>query len=376
VATGLGIPDRHRHDVSLPGDDLVVAAGAAVGLERLIRLDRSHLEPGDDPSGRRARGASARRCWSGSGVAVASAHPTKAHTTRTAITTKAAATTTTSVRLDTRLRKGLSPTGLRYRAMATVRVERDGTGVVTVTMNRPERKNAINGDMWVELADVFDDIAGNRDDRVMVLTGAGDAFCSGADLSQAGSDNLSVANGTAMMRRTSRVAIRLHELPQATIAAVNGVAVGYGANLALGCDLVVASDRARFSEIFLRRGLAIDGGGSWLLPRLIGLHKAKELAFFADIVSAAEAAEFGIVNRVVPAEELGPTVAAWAARLAAQPPLQLSMVKRQLNTSFSLTMAEALEHEAVTQAAMFVSRDANEAMRAFIEKREPTFTGE
>lgn len=255
-------------------------------------------------------------------------------------------------------------------------VDRDDAGVVTVTFDRPARKNAIDGVMWRELAEVFDEIALDRTARVVVLTGAGDAFCSGADLGEAGADNLSVANGVAMMRRTSRVALRLHDLPQATIAMVNGVAVGYGANLALGCDLVVASDRARFSQIFLQRGLAIDGGGSWLLPRLIGLHKAKELAFFADIITAAEAAEVGIVNRVVPDADLAATVGEMAARLAAQPPLQLSMVKRQLNNAFSVTMAEALEAEAVTQAAMFVSRDANEAMRAFIEKRTPRFTGE
>ena len=131
---------------------------------------------------------------------------------------------------------------------------------------------------------LFDDIATSQDDRVVVITGAGDAFCSGADLS--GAADGPTGNGLFLMRQTARVALRLHELPQPTIAAVNGVAAGYGCNLALGCDLVLASDAARFSEIFLKRGLAIDGGGSWLLPRLIGLHKAKELAFFADIISA------------------------------------------------------------------------------------------
>jgi len=259
--------------------------------------------------------------------------------------------------------------------METLIVERDGEGVVTVTLNRPQRKNAITPQMFDELIEVFDAVAANADDRVLVLTGAGDAFCSGADLTDAGNMVPSMGHGLRAMRRTARAALRLHDLPQPAIAAVNGVAVGYGCNLALGCDLVVAADTARFSEIFLRRGLAIDGGGSWLLPRLVGLHKAKELAFFSDILPAAEAAELGIVNRVVPAAELEATVRAMARRLAAQPPAQLSVVKRQLNHSSSMTMAESLEWEAVAQAGLALSGDAREAMLAFLQKREPRFSG-
>jgi 2-(1,2-epoxy-1,2-dihydrophenyl)acetyl-CoA isomerase len=256
--------------------------------------------------------------------------------------------------------------------MDSVLVARDD-GVVTITLNRPERKNAITMEMWDELARVLDDIAMNRDDRAVVITGAGDAFCSGADLSGAAAEP--TGNGIWLMRQTARVALRLHELPQPSVAAVNGVAVGYGCNLALGCDLVLASDAARFSEIFLRRGLAIDGGGSWLLPRLVGLHKAKELAFFADIITADEARELGIVNRVVPAGTLATVAQEWAGRLAAQPPAQISIVKRQLNHSYSMTMAEALEWEGVAQTAFGTSADAREAMMAFLEKREPRFTG-
>lgn len=291
------------------------------------------------------------------------------------MTTNAPVTTMASVRRSTRLRNGFSPTPLPYRPMDLVVVERD-RGVVMITMSRPERKNALNGPMWDELTATFDEIAASRDDRVVVLTGAGDAFTSGADLSDAGNHLPTMGRGVWVLRRASRCALRLHELPQPTIAAVNGVAVGYGCNLALGCDLVVASERARFSEIFLRRGLALDGGGSWLLPRLIGLHKAKELAFFSDILSATEAAEFGIVNRVVPAEALIDTVMEMAHRLARQPPVQLSVIKRQLNNAFSMTMAEALDWEAVAQAGLALSGDAREAMMAFLEKRDPEFTGE
>src|SRR5262245_6292213 len=183
--------------------------------------------------------------------------------------------------------------------MNEVLVARDN-GLVTITLNRPERKNALSMEMWAELARVLDEISLSREDRVLVITGAGDAFCSGADLS--GAAEAPTGHGIWLMRQTARVALRLHELPQPTLAAVNGVAVGYGCNLALGCDLVLASDAARFSEIFLRRGLAIDGGGSWLLPRLLGLPKAKELAFFADIVDADTECEIGIVNKLWPAE--------------------------------------------------------------------------
>ncbi len=146
-------------------------------------------------------------------------------------------------------------------------------------------------------------------------------------------------------------------------------------NLALGCDLIVASENARFSEIFARRGLSIDFGGSWLLPRLIGMHRAKELAFFADIISAKEAAELGLVNRVLPASQLDAFVAEWADRLAAGPPLALSMTKRLLTNSFTMTMDEALEAEGMAQSVNTATEDTAEAIRAFLDKREPRFKG-
>ncbi|MCU1468172.1 MAG: enoyl-CoA hydratase/carnithine racemase [Actinomycetia bacterium] len=251
-------------------------------------------------------------------------------------------------------------------------------GIVTLTIDRPRRKNAITGDMWQGLVEFFDDLATRTDDRVLVITGSGDAFCSGADLTSAADGDAPNGAGAsvASMRIVGRAALRLHELPLPTIAAVNGVAAGAGCNLALGCDLIIASDRARFTEIFAKRGLALDFGGSWLLPRLIGLHRAKELAFLAEILDAKEAERIGLVNRVVPHDQLGTEVGALASRLAALPPLQLSVIKRQLNDGLDHTMAEAVEHEGVAQALMFSSRDTAEAMTAFIEKREPRFTGE
>jgi enoyl-CoA hydratase/carnithine racemase len=263
--------------------------------------------------------------------------------------------------------------------METLIVER-ADGVVTVTLNRPEKKNAINGPMWRELIEVFDEVADTPTDRVLVITGAGDGFCSGADLAPGDNPDLQDGGGIGstfrQMRVVGRAALRLHHLPQPSIAAVNGVAAGAGLNLALGCDLIVASDRARFSEIFSKRGLNVDFGGSWLLPRLIGLHKAKELVFFADVIDAVEAERIGIVNRLVPADDLDKVTAELATRLAALPPIQLTLSKRLLNQSFSVSMAEALEFEDTAQAMNFASKDTSEAILAFLQKREPKFTGE
>ncbi|HUR49053.1 MAG TPA: enoyl-CoA hydratase [Acidimicrobiales bacterium] len=245
-------------------------------------------------------------------------------------------------------------------------------GVVTLTLNRPERKNAVTTAMWTQLREVFIEVAENPEDRVLVVTGAGGAFCSGADLSGVGDI---ASGGLTRMRTVGAAAQALHDLPKPTIAKVPGVAAGAGANLALGCDLIVASDEARFSEIFSARGLSLDFGGSWLLPRLIGLHRAKELAFFADILSAKEAQDFGLVNRVVPSSDLDSLVDEWAARLAAGPPIALSMTKRMLNNASTSTLGESLEAEALSQVVNFKTEDLGEAMRAFAEKRPPNFRG-
>jgi 2-(1,2-epoxy-1,2-dihydrophenyl)acetyl-CoA isomerase len=151
--------------------------------------------------------------------------------------------------------------------------------------------------------------------------------------------------------------------------------VGVGLNLALCCDLVIASDDARFSEIFVRRGLSIDGGGSWVLPRVVGLLRAKQLALLGDIIRAAEAERLGLVTRVVPRVDLDETVAELAGRLAAGPPLALSMTKRLLDQSTQVTLAQALEAEAKAQAVNLGTRDTAEAMRAFVQRREPRFEG-
>ncbi|HET6954295.1 MAG TPA: enoyl-CoA hydratase-related protein [Acidimicrobiales bacterium] len=256
--------------------------------------------------------------------------------------------------------------------MGHVQVERDGD-IVTVTLSNPGRKNAVPARAWPDVEAAFRGIAADATVRCAVLTGAGDDFCSGADVS--GEEGATHPHVLHMMRSVSAAVEALHAVPQPVVARVAGVCVGVGMNLALGCDLVVASAEARFSEIFARRGLSIDGGGSWVLPRVVGLLKAKELALLADIIPAAEAERLGLVTRVVPRDELDVAVANVAARLAAGPPLALSMTKRLLNQSAQVTLTQALEAEAQAQTVNFGSRDTAEAMAAFVERREPRFQG-
>jgi 2-(1,2-epoxy-1,2-dihydrophenyl)acetyl-CoA isomerase len=174
------------------------------------------------------------------------------------------------------------------------------------------------------------------------------------------------------MRSTvTAVCLALHRASKPAIAAVDGIAAGAGANLAFGCDLVLASDRARFSEIFIRRGLPIDSGGTWLLPRLIGLQKAKELAFFGDWVEAEEARALGLVNRVVPADRLLEEAREWAARLAEAAPAALAFVKQGLNRAFETPYTQALDDEAAALAYCARTPEALDAIRAFLEKRAP-----
>ncbi|NKQ57050.1 enoyl-CoA hydratase [Amycolatopsis sp. K13G38] len=253
--------------------------------------------------------------------------------------------------------------------MPDVLVDR-AEGVVTVTLNRPKRKNGVTWPLIEELVRELENIAGNSGDRVVVLTGAGGAFCSGMDLSE------SVApDELRFMRRVGQVVTLLHEMPKPTIAKVAGPAVGFGCNLALACDLTVAGEGAMFGEIFAERGLTLDGGGSWLLPRLVGLQKAKELVFFAQRVSGSEAASLGLVACAVPDDELDKVADDWARRLADAPTLALSIMKKSLNKAFESSFAEAIETESLAQSFSFSSAEAKEGMRAFLQRREPRFRG-
>lgn len=258
--------------------------------------------------------------------------------------------------------------------MEEIRLERDGAGVATLVIDRPKVKNAVAPGQWEVLRGLFHEVAHCDEDRVLVITGAGADFCSGADLSGADSPN-GGQHPLAGMNEVNTAALALHTLPKPSIAKVRGNAVGAGMNLALGCDLVVAGESARFSEIFVRRALSVDFGGTWLLPRLIGMHRAKELALLGDIVSAKDAEGIGLVNRVVPEAELDDFVADWAKRLAAGPPLALQLTKRMLANAFAVSMSEALDAEAAAQSVNLASDDIREGIRAFFQKRAPEFRG-
>ena len=249
--------------------------------------------------------------------------------------------------------------------------------IIEVTMNRPHKKNAADQTMWAELLDIGRRIEAAPQIRAVVLTGAGGEFCSGADVSGMGGGGPTgeQVHSLASMRHIAEICLTWYHLPQPTIAKVRGIAAGAGMNLALACDLLVASESARFSEIFARRGLTIDFGGSFTLPRRIGMQRAKELVLLAEIIDASTAAEIGLVNRVLADTELDAFVTDWAMRLAAGPPIALAMSKRLLNNSLNATLEEALDQEGLAQTVNFSTDDTREAVSAFMEKRPPQFRG-
>jgi enoyl-CoA hydratase/carnithine racemase len=259
----------------------------------------------------------------------------------------------------------------------SIHVERDGH-VVTVTLDRPQSKNACTGDMWVALGATFRDAAFSGA-RVVVVTGAGGDFCTGADLggggSGAGGGGGSFGNMTDAMRVLADVVLAIHGCPIPVVAKVDGLCVGAGLGLALAADLTWCSDRARFSAIFAKRGLSLDFGTSWLLRQRIGVHKAKELVFTAKMVSAPDALALGLVNAVVPADELDAAVAEIVATIAAGPPIALAASKRELDNAASISLAQALEAEALAQSVNVQTDDLREALTAWMERRPPTFTG-
>lgn len=269
--------------------------------------------------------------------------------------------------------------------MSDVLLRTTDNGVFWLTLNRPERKNSISPELRDELLEALDEAATNDDIRCVVITGAGDAFCSGVDLGRS-KVTKGAAEGDrarpdlraireAMKRGMQRVIRAIWELDKPVIASVNGVAAGGGAQLALVCDLVVASSSARLIEIFVKRGLAVDSGGGWLLPRLIGLSKAKELVFFGDPISAQDAHAAGLVNKVVAPEDLEAETRDWAERLARGPTRSIGASKTLLNRALESDFGTGLDEEATAQALMSQTRDFAEGVRAFGEKRDPRFEG-
>jgi len=260
-------------------------------------------------------------------------------------------------------------------------------GVVRVTFNRPHRKNALNAANWADLDRIVREVARNPSDRALVLTGAGDDFSAGAELggqptqepnepAKSGLTGQERQGIVHEMRVVGEILRSLQRLPKPTLAVVDGVCVGVSLGVVLACDLVIASDRARFSSIFVRRGLALDGGTSWSLPRAVGLRRAKQMAFFGDMVSAADALSWGLINEVVSAAELQKAGAEWGRRLADAPTTAISLIKRQLDDSSLLTFEQAVEVEAQAQHITYTTSDVREGIQAFLERREPRFSGE
>ena len=245
-----------------------------------------------------------------------------------------------------------------------------------ITLNRPDARNAINDQMREELFAALAECRTNPDIRAVVLTAAGKGFCTGADISRGGGGVSGPGAAREMMKTRSQRLIRaIWELEKPVIAAVNGVAAGIGSHLAFACDLVIAAAEARFIEVFVRRGLALDGAGAYLLPRLVGLSKAKELVFFGDDLPAEEAMRIGLVNKVVPGDQLAAAAREWATRLAQGPTFALGMSKRLLNRSLEVDLETSLEDEAFAVSLVTQSEDTKEGMKAFVERRTPVFTG-
>jgi 2-(1,2-epoxy-1,2-dihydrophenyl)acetyl-CoA isomerase len=259
-----------------------------------------------------------------------------------------------------------------------VRVERDGD-VATVTLDRPESKNACTGDMWVALGRTFKELD-HSGVRAIVLTGAGGHFCSGADLGGEGGggggrDGSQPPHNIENMRVLADVVLAVHDCSVPVVAKVQGLCVGAGFGLALAADLTYCADDARLSLIFAKRGLSLDFGTSWLLRDRIGTHRAKELAYTARMLSGAEAAALGLVNGSVPPDELDEMVSTVASTIAEGPPIALSISKRLLDASSSGSLANALEAEGLAQTVNVGTDDMKEAFMAYFEKRTPTFKG-
>lgn len=246
--------------------------------------------------------------------------------------------------------------------------------MLTVTLNRPDLLNAINEQMAAELNDAVGFAGRAAEVRCVVLIGAGRGFCSGQDLrDRAGTTGISY--GELLRARLNPIVLGLRALEKPVIAAVNGVAAGAGCSLALAADLRIASDRASFALSFSRIGLIPDGGATFFLPRLIGTARSLEIAFSGEAVEAAEALRLGLVNRVVPHDDLPASAFQLARRLAAGPTRALGLTKRAVNVGLCASLEAALENEAHLQEIAGHTADHGEGLAAFLEKRRPRFEG-
>ncbi|MFX1294937.1 MAG: enoyl-CoA hydratase/isomerase family protein [Promethearchaeota archaeon] len=255
----------------------------------------------------------------------------------------------------------------------TVLFDRKGK-VAVITLNRPEKLNALNLQMNKDLTAALRESKENEEIRVIVITGSGKAFCAGADVAEFSSGEF--LNSTT--KEDERILIhpyKLYKLEKPIIAAVNGVAVGFGTNLTLCCDITFASERASFGEFFIRMGIIPDMNGSLILPMLVGVHKAKELIFSGERIYADEALRIGLVNRVFPHDELIPKTMEFANNLAEKAPLAISLSKKAIHKAYEKIFDEMLAIEKEYNDKLYASEDHREAARAWVEKRKPIFKG-
>ncbi len=257
-------------------------------------------------------------------------------------------------------------------------------GVAWITLDRPEVQNALSPDQRDRLIELFDRASADAFTRAVVLTATGKGFCTGADLRATrvappkpeGAPERLVGDVGRMISAGAQALISsILDCEKPVIGAINGTAAGIGAHIALACDLVIAADSARFIEVFVRRGLVPDGGGIYLLPRIVGLHKAKELMFFGDALNADDALALGVVNKVVSGDELEAAASEWATRLAEGPTRALAMTKALLNSSLESDRKTALREEANAQEINMNTVDAQEGVKSFVERRSAEYKG-
>lgn len=250
-------------------------------------------------------------------------------------------------------------------------VDRDGTGIVVVTIDSPATRNAIPPSGWRDLARLFRDLTERAEDRVIILTGAGGDFCSGMDLGA----QMAATSAAEIMRLSSDAINAVRDIPKPTIAAISGAAAGGGFSLALACDLAIAEQDARLSQVFVKHGLMVDTGSTWFLTHMLGLHRAKELALFGRSYSGAEMLALGLLNKVVAPGEGLAAAKQWARELLALPAIVLAQTKEMLNLASEGGFRESLHRECMAQGFNTATEDMKEGVSAFLEKRTPVYRG-
>lgn len=248
--------------------------------------------------------------------------------------------------------------------------------VATITLNRPDKLNALNGEMMEALVPIVERLAEDGEVRCVVLTGAGRGFCAGGDIADMSTGaGLTDEEPVRRLRRREEVSRLLHEMPKPTIAMINGPAAGAGLSIALSCDMRIAGESARLGTAFVRVGFSGDFGGTWMLQRLVGPAKARELYFTGELIDAREAERIGMVNRTVPDGRLAEETKSLAQAIAQGPPLALARMKQNMNLGLTSDFSTLLQAEAEGMIAMGMTEDNREALKAFLEKRPAEFRG-